>query len=61
MARKATRSSGNLWEKHKHYVVPSLVGGVIAWFFSGDFMLGVLVFIAVWVGNWIGYSMLRKK
>lgn len=42
--------------------IPSIIGAFIAWFFSGGSVdMTIIVFIAVLVGNWIGYSMLHKK
>ena len=57
---KTTKSADNLWKKYQHFIIPSLIGGGIAWIFSEDLRLGVIVFITVWIGNWIGLY-LRKK
>lgn len=51
----------NWWEEYKRYIIPSLIGAGIGWFFSGSIGLGVAVFIAVWIGNWIGAEYLSKK
>lgn len=51
----------SFWKEYRRFIVPSVLGGVIAWFFSASLMLGVIVFIAVWVGNWIGREYLEKK
>ncbi|MBP6913408.1 MAG: hypothetical protein KBC00_02235 [Candidatus Levybacteria bacterium] len=56
-----TYSKENLWEKYKIFIIPSLIGGVVAWFFSASFELGVVVFIAVWIGNWIGLQTRSKN
>ncbi|HMS22981.1 MAG TPA: hypothetical protein PKA38_04450 [Candidatus Levybacteria bacterium] len=56
-----SRSKENVWEKYKIFIIPSAIGGIIAWFFSASFELGVAVFIAVWIGNWIGMQMRSKN
>ena len=48
------------YDEYKQYIVPSLIGGGIVWFLTGDFGLGVLVFAAVWIGNWVGNKFLGK-
>jgi len=45
------KSAGNFLETHKHNLLPSSAGGLVAYLFSGVLLLGVLVFAAVWVVN----------
>jgi hypothetical protein len=59
-ARKTSKPVSGFYEEHKQYIVPAAIGGVIAWLFSGDFMLGIQVFVAVWVGCWVGKKLLAK-
>ena len=59
--RKAPKKSSNFWEQYKRYIIPSAIAGVIAWFFGRSLELGIVVFIAVWIGNWIGVIVLKKK
>ncbi len=56
-----THSKEKIWDKYKIFIIPSAIGGLIAWFFSASFELGVVVFIAVWIGNWIGMQMGSKN
>lgn len=55
------RELGNFWEKYKYKIVPAGIGGVMAFIFSGSFQLGVMVFLAVLVGSWVGHELLKKK
>ena len=57
---KAKKSAESFWHTYKQYIVPSLIGGVIAWIFSEDLRLGVMVGITVWIGSWIGMYLRRK-
>lgn len=50
VVRKATPKK---FEITWHFFVPSVVGGLIAWFFSGSFTLAVEVIIAVVIGSFI--------
>ncbi len=54
---KGKTGAENFWERYKHYLIPSIIGGIAAWGFSSSFDLGAVVFVAVWIGNWIVYSM----
>lgn len=51
----------DIWHKYKVYIVPSAIGGVVAWWFAGNLNLGILIFIAVWAGNWVAREVLEKK
>lgn len=44
-----------------HYILPCLLGGVIAWVFSGSLTLAFQVAIAVLIGNYIGQTLSGKK
>lgn len=55
------KSNKNMLVDFEHLIIPSTIGGVIAWVFSGNVILGVIVFVAVWIGNWIGSSFFKKK
>lgn len=59
-AKKSSAPVSGFYDEHKQYLVPAAIGGVIAWLFSGDFMLGIQVFVAVWVGCWVGRKLLSK-
>jgi hypothetical protein len=59
MARKTSRTTSKKLG-YEHYLVPSFIGGVIAWYFAESMMLGVFVFLAVLLGNYIGFKMLQK-
>ena len=64
MARKVKRAARIAKPKivgYEHYLIPSVIGGVIAWFFSESMMLGVVVFVAVLVGNYFGFKILTNK
>lgn len=66
MAKKVTRVKITSKVKprgvgYEHYLIPSVIGAVIAWFFSDSFVLGVIVFIAVLIGNYIGFKILQKR
>lgn len=50
------KSSDNFLQKHQHNLIPSSVGGLVAYFFSGVVLLGVLVFAAVWIGNMVSHK-----
>lgn len=58
--KNSSDSVSSFWEKYKHFIIPSAFGGFIAWFFSDSFKLGVMVFIVVWIGNYLGKKMLDK-
>lgn len=47
--------------QYRIFLIPAAIGGLIGWVVSGSLELGVIVVIAVLVGNWIGYSFLKKK
>lgn len=47
--------------QYRIFLIPAAVAGLIGWVVSGSLELGVIVVIAVLVGNWIGYSFLKKK
>lgn len=59
MAKKIKHRQ-SLPPEYGHFVFPSGIGGAMAWFLSGAFSLGVTVFAAVWLGNWIGFMMKRR-
>lgn len=61
--RKTSKKSSwdAIWEKYKYEIVPALIGGVIALLFSGSLELGIMVFLAVLVGSWVGRKMLGEK
>ncbi|HZE87131.1 MAG TPA: hypothetical protein VE090_02885 [Methylomirabilota bacterium] len=46
---------------YKRFVGSAVFGGVIAWAFSGNLALAFVVFVAVWVGNWVVDSMSKSK
>jgi hypothetical protein len=52
MARKQTE---NYW----HFIIPSLIGGGIAWLFSGSVGLGVMVGVGVIIGSWMASTRVR--
>jgi hypothetical protein len=43
-----------------HYVVPCMLGGAIALVFSGSWTLAFQVAVAVLIGNYIGYELLKQ-
>ncbi len=45
----------------KLFIIPALLGGVIAWVASGEIGLGLIICLSFFVGNWIGYALVRKK
>lgn len=47
--------------EYKHFVVPSVIGWAVTYILSGSFNLAVVVLVAVFIGNWIGYSVFLKK
>mgnify|MGYP001612555987 CR=1 FL=1 len=47
--------------EYRRFMIPALIGGAIAWVFSGSLELGALIFVAVFVGNWIGESYYKKQ
>lgn len=51
----------DIWHKYKDYIVPSGIGGAVAWWFSMSLNLGILIFIVVWAGNWLVKNVLEKK
>ena len=57
MAKKKTKVVRKVRHDYKRYLIPSIVGAGIAWIFSGSMELGAMVFIAVYIGNVVGYSM----
>lgn len=57
MAKKAPKYQLG---SYNHYLIPSAVGGAAAWMLSGELSLGLTVFVAVWMGSWIGNSVRRK-
>jgi hypothetical protein len=44
-----------------HYVLPCLLGGAIAWVFSGSLSLAIQVAVAVLIGNYIGQTLSGKN
>lgn len=58
MAKKSRKRSVVSYE---YLIVPSAIGALIAWVFSGNMTLGIVVFFAVWVGNYISSEVLSKK
>ena len=56
MAKTRSIKKNNFFKKHQQYLISSTIGGVIAWLASGDFGLGIIVFLAVWLGNKIAFS-----
>jgi hypothetical protein len=60
MAKAKTTKSKKQFSDYNRFIIPSTLGGVIAWLLSGDLGLGIIVFIAVWIGNWIGFSLKKK-
>lgn len=60
IVRKSPPKKESFWNQYREYIVPSAIGGVIAWFFSASLELGIVVFLAVWVGNWVGRVYLKK-
>lgn len=61
MAKKTVKSNKSGVVGYELYVIPSVIGGMIAWLFSDSFGLGMLVFAAVLVGNYFGFKILQKK
>ena len=60
--RKAVRTKkAATQDLYWHFIVPCVIGGAIAWFFSGSMILAVMVLIAVLVGNYVGYEVVKKK
>lgn len=57
MAKKKT---AHIKHDYKRYIIPSVVGGAIAGIFSEDIQLGIVVFIAVFIGSWVGYHIKHK-
>jgi Na+/H+-translocating membrane pyrophosphatase len=57
--RNASTPSLN-FDQYKKHLIPSTLGGVVAYLFSGVAMLAVAVFAAVWVGNMIGHAIHKK-
>ncbi len=51
----------SFWEKYKTSIISSSVGGIIALLFSQSLELGIVVFIAVWIGNWVAKYYLDRK
>lgn len=50
--RKIHTSSGDI-KLSWHFFVPGMVGGAIAFIFSGDFILALQVFAVVVIAQWI--------
>lgn len=61
MANKVTKKTRSGAVGYAHYVIPSVIGGVIAWYFADSMGLGILVFSAVLVGNYFGFKILQKN
>ena len=59
--RAKARSNKNSGEVYWHFIVPCVIGGVVAWIFSGSVVLAVFVLLAVLIGNYVGYELIRKK
>lgn len=59
--RKVVRAKKSTEDLYWHFIVPSVIGGAIAWFFTGSMILAVMVLIAVLVGNYVGYEVVKKK
>lgn len=47
--RKVTKSSSNDLTLNKHHLIPSTIGGVVAYLFSGAVALAVGVAVVVWI------------
>ncbi|MBI2032850.1 MAG: hypothetical protein HYT10_00050 [Candidatus Levybacteria bacterium] len=59
MAKKGTKHQRHT-HGYKHYLIPSFIGLVIAWYFSNSMNLALVVFVAVWIGNWASEEILQK-
>jgi|GEM_PF-2654356 len=44
------------FKNSSQYLISAAIGGVVAWLSSGDLGIGVIVFIAVWIGNKIAFT-----
>lgn len=58
-SKKSSQQSFSL-TNYKRHLIPSTVGGGVAYILSGIVMLGLAVFAAVWVGNMISHHLHKK-
>lgn len=59
MAKKKESSVGEMLHLKKH-LLPSALGGGVAFILSGVVLLGLAVFAAVWAGNAINHHLHKK-
>lgn len=59
-AVSSSSSTSNLMN-FKHHLIPSAVGGGVAFILTGIAILGGIVFAAVWVGNAINHHLHKKS
>ena len=59
--RRVVSKSKGTQDLYWHFIVPCVIGGAIAWFFTGSMMLAVMVLLAVLIGNYVGYEIVKKK
>ena len=57
--RVTSKRSNKTSEVYWHFIIPCVIGGAIAWFFSGSVTLAVLVLVAVLIGNYVGYKLVK--
>lgn len=43
-----------------HFIAPCVIGGAIAWVFTGSITLAVIVLFAVLIGNYVGYELVKN-
>jgi hypothetical protein len=51
-----SKSSGDI-AHYKHHLLPSALGGGVAYLLSGVVALGLIVFAVVWAGNMLSHKM----
>jgi hypothetical protein len=61
MAKKKSSSSSLNLMNYKSHLIPSALGGGVAFFLTGIAVLGAIVFAAVWVGNMISHHLHKKS
>ena len=61
MAKKKSASGPSNLANYKQHLIPSALGGGVAFFLTGIAVLGAIVFAVVWAGNMISHHLHKKS
>jgi|GEM_PF-4340499 len=61
MAKKNSKNTQALPGEYSGFMGPSTIGGVLAYSFSNVVSIGITVFAAVWLADWLVYFLTKRK